>query len=48
MAKTEVVRDGRPTPWRNPVLRFEGSSRAPAGDVYDLLADLQSHPDCGG
>ena len=48
MAKTEVVRDGRPTPWRNPVLRFEGSSRAPAGAVYDLLADLQSHLDWGG
>jgi len=48
MAKTEVVWDGRPRPWRNPVLRFEGSSRAPAGAVYDLLADLQSHLDWGG
>ena len=48
MAKTEVVRDGRPTPWRNPVLRFEGSGRATAGAVYDLLADLHSHLDWGG
>ena len=48
MAKTEVVREGRPTPWRNPVLRFEGSSRAQAGAVYELLADLQSHLDWGG
>jgi hypothetical protein len=34
--------EGR-TGWRNPVLRFEGSSSAPSEAVYDLLADLRSH-----
>jgi hypothetical protein len=48
MAKTDVERDGRRTAWRNPVLGFEGSCRAPAEVVYDLLADLQSHLDWAG
>ena len=48
MAKTDVERDGHRTAWRNPVLRFEGSCRAPAEVVYDLLADLQSHLDWAG
>jgi hypothetical protein len=45
---TDVERDGRRTAWRNPVLRFEGSCRAPAEVVYDLLADLQSHLEWAG
>jgi hypothetical protein len=48
MAKTDIEQDGRRTAWRNPVLRFEGSCRAPAEVVYDLLADLQSHLDWAG
>jgi uncharacterized protein YndB with AHSA1/START domain len=48
MAKTKTAETGRRTTWRNPVLRFEGSSRAPAEAVYDLLADLQSHLDWAG
>jgi hypothetical protein len=48
MAKTDVERDERRTAWRNPVLRFEGSCRAPADVVYDLLADLQSHLEWAG
>ncbi len=48
MAKTDVERDGPRTAWRNPVLRFEGSCRASAEVVYDLLADLQSHLDWAG
>ena len=48
MPNTDVTRAGRKTSWRNPVLRFEGSSRAPAEVVYDLLADLQSHLEWGG
>jgi hypothetical protein len=48
MAKTELDRGGRPTPWPNPALRFEGSTRAPAEAVYDLLADLRSHLDWAG
>jgi hypothetical protein len=48
MATTDVERDGRRTAWRNPVLRFEGSCRAPAEVVYDLLADLQRHMDWAG
>jgi hypothetical protein len=48
MATTDVARDGRRTAWRNPVLRFEGSCRAPAEVVYDLLADLQSHLEWAG
>jgi len=48
MPGTDVERDGRRTAWRNPVLRFERSCRAPATVVYDLLADLPSHLDWGG
>jgi hypothetical protein len=48
MVKTDVERDGRRTAWRNPVLRFEGSCRAPAEVVYDLLADLHSHLEWAG
>ncbi|HKQ02003.1 MAG TPA: hypothetical protein VJ735_16895 [Actinomycetes bacterium] len=48
MRTTDVERDGRRTAWRNPVLRFEGSCRAPAEVVYDLLADLPSHLDWAG
>jgi uncharacterized protein YndB with AHSA1/START domain len=35
---------------RRPIraLRFEGTSRAPAGAVYDLLADLRSHLEWAG
>jgi len=36
------------TPWRNPVIRFEGVTRAPAEVVYDVLADLNSHLDWAG
>ena len=48
MAKTQLERNERRTKWRNPVLRFERSCRAPAEAVYDLLADLQSHLDWAG
>lgn len=48
MEKTQVDRDKRGTTWRNPVLRFEGSCRAPAEAVYDLLTDLQSHIEWAG
>ena len=48
MATTDIERDGRRTAWRNPVLRFEGSCRAPAEVVYDLLADLPSHLEWAG
>jgi hypothetical protein len=48
MAKTDVEREGHRTAWRNPVLRFEGSCGAPAEEVYDLLADLQSHLEWAG
>lgn len=48
MAKTGMNEDGRRTGWRNPVLRFEGSCRAPAEVVYDLLSDLQSHLEWAG
>ena len=34
--------------WPSPALRFEGSCRAPADAVYDLLADLQSHMEWAG
>ena len=47
MANTDIARDGRRTAWRNPVLRFEGSCRAPAEVVYDLLADLAESPGLG-
>ena len=46
--KTQVERTGRRTPWRNPVLRFEGTCPAPAEAVYDLLADLGSHLEWAG
>jgi hypothetical protein len=42
MATTDIEQDGRRTAWRNPVLQFEGSCRAPAEVVYDLLADLHA------
>ena len=48
MARVDVDRDGRKTAWHNPVLRFSGTSRAPAEVVYDLLADLRSHLEWGG
>lgn len=48
MAKTDLERGRRRIPWRNPVLRFEGTTRAPAEAVYDLLADLHSHLDWAG
>jgi len=48
MAKTHLEQDGRRTKWRNPVLRFEDSCRAPSEAVYDLLADLQSHLEWAG
>ena len=48
MAKTDVERNGPRTAWRNPALRFEGSCRAPAEVVYDLLADLQNHLEWAG
>ncbi len=48
MAKRQLEQDGRRTKWRNPVLRFEESCRAPAQVVYELLADLQSHLEWGG
>jgi hypothetical protein len=41
-------RDVIRTRWRNPVLRFEKSCRAPAEAVYDLLADLRSHLEWAG
>ncbi len=34
--------------WPDPALRFEGTTRAPAEVVYDLLADLRSHLDWAG
>lgn len=48
MAKVQVHGGGGRTRWRNPVIRFEGYSRAPAEVVYDLLADLPSHLDWAG
>ena len=48
MAHTDGEGGAAQVPWDNPVLRFEGFSRAPAEVVYDLLADLQSHLDWGG
>ncbi len=48
MAKTDAERNRPRTAWRNPALRFEGSCRAPAEVVYDLLADLQSHLEWAG
>jgi len=34
--------------WPEPALRFEGTTRAPAEVVYDLLADLRSHLEWAG
>jgi hypothetical protein len=34
--------------WPDPALRFEGTTRAPAEAVYDLLADLRSHMEWAG
>ena len=48
MSKTVDQMRTRRTPWRNPVLRFEGTCRASAEAVYDLLADLRSHLDWAG
>lgn len=48
MVRTQSESDGRGTTWPNPALRFEGTSRASAEAVYDLLADLQSHLDWAG
>ena len=48
MAKAQTDRTARRTAWRNPVLRFEGTSQAPAEAVYDLLADLHSHLEWAG
>lgn len=48
MAKAQLARDGHRTTWRNPVLRFEGFSQAPAEQVYSLLADVHSHLDWAG
>ena len=48
MTKTQVQGKGRRTSWRNPVLRFEGTTQASADGVYDLLEDLPSHLDWAG
>jgi hypothetical protein len=48
MTKTQVQGSARRTSWRNPVLRFDGSSRASANAVYDVLEDLQSHLEWAG
>ena len=48
MAGKEDEGDTAQVAWDNPVLRFEGFSRAPADVVYDLLADLQSHLEWSG
>jgi hypothetical protein len=48
MARPDVEQAGRRTAWRNPVLRFEGSCRAPAEVVFDLLADLPGHLEWAG
>jgi hypothetical protein len=48
MSKTMDQAGTRRTPWRNPVLTFEGACRAPAETVYDLLSDLRSHLDWAG
>ena len=34
--------------WRNPVIRFDGTCRASAEQVYDLLADLRTHLEWAG
>jgi hypothetical protein len=48
MTKTLMGGGGGQTKWRNPVLAFEGTCGAPAGTVYDLLVDLQSHLEWAG
>jgi hypothetical protein len=48
MKTTQVQGSGRRTNWRNPILQFEGPSRASANTVYDLLEDLQSHLEWAG
>jgi hypothetical protein len=48
MGSTQLERDRQRTAWRNPVLRFEGTTTAPGEVVYDLLADLQTHLEWGG
>lgn len=48
MTRMHVQGSGRRTRWRNPVLRFEGTSGASADAVYDLLVDLQSHLEWAG
>jgi uncharacterized protein YndB with AHSA1/START domain len=48
MADTDVSTAGRRMVWRNPVLRFEGTCRATAEAVYDLLTDLDTHLDWAG
>jgi hypothetical protein len=48
MARTDAARTGARITWRNPVIRFEGSTSAPAEVVYDILADLNSHLDWAG
>lgn len=48
MANTDMATRGRRPGWRNPVIRFEGSCRASAAGVYDLLSDLHSHLEWAG
>jgi hypothetical protein len=48
MADTDISTDARRAVWRNPVLHFEATCRAPAEAVYDRLADLDSHLDWAG
>ena len=48
MARMQEERAGNRTKWRNPVIQFEGSCRAPGETVYELLADLQSHLEWAG
>jgi hypothetical protein len=48
MARTQMHQAGGRTAWRNPVIRFEGSCRAPGEAVWDLLAELPSHLEWAG
>lgn len=48
MPRTQRQRAGGRTAWRNPVIRFQGSCRAPGAAVYELLVDLQSHLEWAG
>ena len=43
MARTKMADGTARSSFRNPVLRFEGSSEASAEAVYDRLSDLHSH-----